>query len=106
MKRIGFLYCESLQAKVGTDATTEQGTTVHHDRERHERIKMRLRIAGTSFADLARSLGVSDTNVSSCSFGRRRSAKVQKAIADALNTTPEALFPERYHNGKENPVIK
>ncbi|HEY0123136.1 MAG TPA: helix-turn-helix domain-containing protein [Rhizobium sp.] len=58
---------------------------------------MRLRIAGTSFADLARRLGVSDTNVSSCSYGRRRSAPVQKAIADALGTTPQELFPERYN---------
>ncbi|MFT3688875.1 helix-turn-helix domain-containing protein [Paenirhodobacter sp.] len=57
---------------------------------------MRLRIAGSSFADLARALGVTHTSISACSFGRRRSATVQKAIADVLGTTPQELFPERY----------
>ncbi|MFC3061040.1 helix-turn-helix domain-containing protein [Paenirhodobacter populi] len=57
---------------------------------------MKLRLAGTSFADIARNLGVTRTSVSSCSIGRGRSHRIQSAIAKALSTTPQELFPERY----------
>lgn len=69
--------------------------------QRHERIKMRLRLAGSSLSGIARELGVAATTVTSVSQGYRRSRRIEQAIADKLRETPEHLWPDRYT--KETP---
>lgn len=62
----------------------------------HERIKMRLRLAGSSLSDVARELGVAATTVTSVSQGLRRSRRIEALIAEKLATTPSRLWPDRY----------
>ncbi len=57
---------------------------------------MRLRLAGSSLADVARELGVAPTTVTSVSQGMRRSRRIEAAIAGKLNEAPAQLWPERY----------
>lgn len=57
---------------------------------------MRLRLAGTSLAQVARDLGVTPTTVTSVSQGDRRSRRIEHTIALRLSTTPAKLWPERY----------
>lgn len=64
--------------------------------EKHERIKMRLWIAGSSLADVARELDVAATTVTSVSQGYRRSRRVETAIATKLGVLPNTLWPDRY----------
>ncbi|WP_170362230.1 helix-turn-helix domain-containing protein [Ruegeria arenilitoris] len=66
------------------------------DLAKHEQIKCDLRLKGSSLAKLSRDIGRSISSVSTVSQGYRRSDYVQKAIAEKLGTTPEALWPERY----------
>lgn len=68
--------------------------------ELHERIKMRLRLAGSSLADVARELGVAGTTVTSVSQGYRRSRRIEAAIAAKLGVRPADLWPERYPDGR------
>lgn len=67
--------------------------------EQHERIKMRLRLAGSSLAEVARELSVAGTTVTSVSQGYRRSRRIESAIADKLGVTPGSLWPDRYPDG-------
>ena len=61
-----------------------------------ESIKYRLRAeAGTSLANIAKSLGVTRGHVSMTLYGNR-SSRVEKAIADALGESVETVFPDRY----------
>lgn len=69
--------------------------------ERHEKIKMRLRLAGSSLASVARELGVAGTTVTCVSQGYRRSRRIEAAIALKLGLQPGDLWPERYSDGKE-----
>lgn len=69
--------------------------------EHHERIKMRLRLAGSSLAHVARELGLAPTTVTSVSQGMRRSRRVEAAIAAKLGVVPAALWPERYSEGAD-----
>lgn len=64
--------------------------------KRHEQVKMRLRLAGSSLADVARELGVTSTTVTSVSQGAKRSHRVEALIAAKLQTTPQHLWPDRY----------
>lgn len=58
----------------------------------HERRKYRLRVKGTSFAQIAKELGVAKTNVSAVSRGVKQSARIRQAIADALGEPVESIF--------------
>lgn len=69
--------------------------------EQHERIKMRLRIAGSSLAEVARELAVAGTTVTSVSQGYRRSRRIEMAIASKLGVSPVDLWPDRYPGGSE-----
>ena len=69
---------------------------LHRTLEKHERLKAELRIRGTSLSRIGRALGVSSAAMSMVSTGKNRSARIETAIAQALNTTPEQLWPERY----------
>lgn len=72
------------------------GSAAMDDEFCHEMIRARLRLAGTSFSDIARELGITPASVSLVSQGLRRSRPVQQVIADKLGTTPERIWPERY----------
>ena len=65
-------------------------------REQHEVIKMRLRLAGSSLACIARELGIQPTTVTATSQGKRRSRRIELAIARKLGCTPQSLWPARY----------
>ena len=67
--------------------------------EQHERIKMRLRLAGSSLAEVARELGVAGTTVTSVSQSYRRSRRIEAAIAAKLGVLPRSLWPDRYPDG-------
>lgn len=73
-----------------------QSIALHHERERHKRIKEDLRLAGSSLAQVARELGVQPTTVTSVSQGYRRSRRIEGLIATKLSTTPAGLWPDRY----------
>ncbi len=60
---------------------------------------MRLRLAGTSLADVSRELEVSPTTVTSVSQGYRRSRRIESAIASKLGVLPQQLWPDRYPGG-------
>lgn len=64
---------------------------------------MRLRLAGTSLADVARELGVTSTTVTSVSQGARRSRRIEALIAAKLQTTPQRLWPDRYSTDERRP---
>lgn len=64
--------------------------------QKHERIKMQLRLAGSSLANVARELGVRPTTVTSVCQGYRRSRRIEQLIAQKLNQSPSDLWPERY----------
>ncbi|GAA4222024.1 helix-turn-helix domain-containing protein [Sagittula marina] len=66
------------------------------DLHNHEQLKCRLRQAGSSMAEIARTLGIKQSSVTVVSQGYRRSHRVQSAIACQLGTTPQELFPDRY----------
>ena len=61
----------------------------------HERLKADLRIRGTSLAQIARDLGVTDSAVTLVGKGFNRSRKIEAALSEAVGTTPEQLFPDR-----------
>ncbi len=67
-----------------------------HSLDAHERLKAELRIRGTSLAQIARELGVTDSALSLVGKGFHRSRRIEKALADAVDSMPEALFPDRY----------
>lgn len=62
----------------------------------HERRKMELRLRGSSMRKVAAIVGVQPGSVTAVSQGRRRSRRIEEALAVALGTTPEQLFPDRY----------
>lgn len=66
------------------------------DLQRHEFLKLQLRLKGSSLAQVAKSLGVLQSSVTVVSQGYRRSQRIEAAIANQLGTSPQALFPERY----------
>ncbi|GGG68679.1 MAG: hypothetical protein CMF72_12355 [Mameliella sp.] len=70
----------------------------------HERLKMELRLRGRSIASVARELEVLRSTVTLVSQGLRRSSKIEKALADAVGTTPAELFPDRYPAEEERPT--
>lgn len=57
-------------------------------------IKDLLRLHGTSYAQIARELGVSRTAVSLVASGRSTSVRVQRAIADATGLTVSQIWPQ------------
>lgn len=68
--------------------------------ERHELVKYRLRQRQTSLAKISRDLGIQPGSVTAVCQGYRRSKRVERALAEALDMTPEDLFPEHYLKGE------
>ena len=62
---------------------------------KRELIKAQLRTRGISLSQVGRELGLKPSTISSVLAGAR-SLKVEQAIAAALNTKPELIWPERY----------
>lgn len=62
--------------------------------EAHERLKTELRKRGLSLNKVAKNLGVTSAAVSFVGLRKNRSSRIEKALADALGTTPELLFPD------------
>ena len=62
---------------------------------KRELIKAQLRTRGISLSQVGRELGLKPSTISSVLAGAR-SFKVEQAIAAALNTRPELIWPERY----------
>lgn len=79
---------------------TTHDTTMRPELEQHEQIKMRLRLAGSSLANVARELGVAGTTVTCVSQGHRRSRRIEAAIAGKLGVQPWELWPDRYPDVK------
>lgn len=75
------------------------------DSEDHEFLLYRIRKAGTSFAQIARDIGVAPATVTVVSKGCR-SAKIENALAAALGLTAEELFPDRYPDKSEVKNLK
>ncbi|WP_409565978.1 transcriptional regulator [Paracoccus sp. PS1] len=76
-------------------------SAMNANRSRSEMIKYSLRMRGTSFAELARLHTIHPSVFSAVSSGRRRSHTAAKIIADALDSTPSALWPE-FYGGKDD----
>ncbi len=77
-------------------------------KDRHERIKMQLRLRGSSLASVARELGVAKASVTSVCKGIHESQRIKASIAAKLGSTPSALWPKpRLHkrnaHGGESP---
>jgi len=72
-------------------------------KQRHTQIKYALNMRGSSLAQVANFLGLSQSTVTQVSQGRGRSRRVESALASALGTTPEQLFPDRYNNKEGEP---
>jgi Ner family transcriptional regulator len=62
----------------------------------HMRIKGALALQGLSFSHVARELGVAPSTVVIVSQGGRRSRRIEAAIAQAIHSKPETLWPDRY----------
>lgn len=62
----------------------------------YSKLKADLKSAGVTLRSIARDVGVSHTAVTDVARGARRSKRIEQAIADSLNTTPELLWPDRY----------
>ena len=63
---------------------------------RHQEIRNALKARGLTISDVARQLGLSQATITTVSQGYRRSARVEKHLAELLGTTCATLFPERY----------
>jgi lambda repressor-like predicted transcriptional regulator len=70
-----------------------------HQHETHERLKAELRIRGTSLAKIGRELGVTPAAMTLVGKGVSRSARIEGAIALALETTPDALWERSEEDG-------
>ena len=55
-------------------------------------IRMALACRDKTMADVARALGVTKTAVTEVAHGRKRSARVEKALADVCCTPVQELF--------------
>ena len=61
-----------------------------------EIIKTRIRSKGTTYAQIARDLGISRTIVSNVPKGTMRSEKVERKIAEILGLNPSTIWPKWY----------
>lgn len=66
----------------------------------HERLKMELRLRGSSLTQIAFAMGVHPGSVTAVSQGLRRSRRIERALAAAVDKTPAELFPGRYSEGE------
>lgn len=68
----------------------------------HERLKMALRIEGSSLAKIGRSIGVSKTTMSKVGLRKLRVPRAEQAIAEVLGVPVETLFePDEKQKGEQ-----
>lgn len=79
-------------------------TQMQADVEKHEKIKMLLRLAGSSLSQIARELSVAPTTVTTVSQGYRRSKRIETAIAAKLGLDPSELWRERYASPRRSSI--
>lgn len=65
-------------------------------RLRHQRVRYELGKRQLTFAKLGSEAGLDRSVLAAVSASRKTSRRAAKIIADALETTPEALWPEIY----------
>ncbi len=75
---------------------------VQIDRQKHAKVKYLLDLAGSSFSDIAASLSLSPSTISSVSLGRSRSRRVEKAISERIGVPESELWPERITEKSED----
>lgn len=61
-----------------------------------EELKARLRLSGSSLAEVARELGITKQTVNTVVSGRSRSRRIEEAIAQKLGMSLEEVWPGRY----------
>lgn len=71
----------------------------------HHRLKARLAARNLTLSDIARRLDVAPSTVTIVSKGFRRSRRIEMALAEAVGTTPDRLWPARYRLQKEGDLI-
>ncbi|MNR40844.1 hypothetical protein D3C85_1591720 [compost metagenome] len=71
----------------------------------HHRLKARLAARNLTLSDIARSLDVAPSTVTIVSKGFRRSRRIETALAEAVGTTPDRLWPARYRLHEEGALI-
>jgi len=74
-------------------------TPTKADLDAHERLKAELRMRGTSLVQISRDLGVSDSALTLVGKRMCRSQRIEKALALAVGTSPEDLFPDFQEEG-------
>ncbi|MBO9410759.1 MULTISPECIES: helix-turn-helix domain-containing protein [unclassified Ruegeria] len=62
--------------------------------EAHERLKMSLRLNGTSLAAEARKLNVSRTTLSLVGLRKLKNARIEQALANAIGVPVSELFDQ------------
>ncbi|HCT4968188.1 TPA: helix-turn-helix domain-containing protein [Citrobacter koseri] len=77
---------------------------MHHQNWHTADIIAALKKHGTSLAALSRKEGLSSSTLANALT--RPWPKGELLIAQALNTSPEVIWPERYFDEKGNPVIR
>ena len=64
--------------------------------QQHAKIKAAFALRDLTFVSIARELDVTQTAVHLVSAGKRRSERIEQAIADAMETSPSAIWPLWY----------
>lgn len=67
----------------------------------HSFIKTELKRRGSSMAQAAREMGVTQGSVSLVSRGLHRSRRIEAGLAKALSMETAVLFKDRYPDGKD-----
>ena len=75
-------------------------TPTKADLDAHELLKAELRIRGTSLAQIARELGVSDSALTLVGKRMCRSQRIEAALAVAVGVSPQDLFPACQKKGE------
>ena len=75
------------------------------DERQHQRIRAALALKGITLTSIARKLDVKPTTITIVSKGYRRSKRIEQAIADAIGTSPAALWPSRYPADSEKEEV-
>ncbi len=69
--------------------------------ERHEFIKMQLRLRRTTLSQIGRDLGLASGTISTVSKGLGQSRRVQLALAEAIDLPSWKLWPEQFSNSQK-----
>jgi lambda repressor-like predicted transcriptional regulator len=85
------------------DAAKKFDENMKPDLAKHELLKFRLRHEKKlTLSEIAKRLNIKPGSVTAVSQGYRRSRRVEQALAEALDTSPEELFPDRKYERKKS----